>query len=681
MSTKFQLCLLGEFRFVDAHDRAVSLGRHAQALLALLALARDAAVAREKLAALLWEDRDDEQARHRLRQCLLTVRRALDDGEAAIVASDGDVVRLDTDAIDVDALAFDHLVETSTKSSLERASELYRGELLASTNLRSQSYEEWLAHERHRLGGRLTEALTTLTRHQLDAGEATAAVATARRLAALNSLDEAAHRLVMTACAAAGQRTEALRHYNLLVERLARELATEPSAESRRLADELRQGDPAPLVMGADPVGATADAAPTATLPETVRRYDDFSSRSTDSGHVAAIASAATALARVPNATLWLAAVNSTATALARTAKAWPWLASAIAMVVLVIVAGGVLWQVYLQPQGLPPPDRPSIAVLPFQNLSDDPAQAGFVDGITEDITTALSMISDMFVIASSTALTYKDKPVNIPSAAKEMDVRYVLQGSVEWAGERVRVSAQLVDSLNGYTLWAEQYDREVREIFALRDEITLEIVTALQVEMTEGVQERISLVHGTGNLQAWMLAGQALQLLRRLTREDNAKARALYARAAELDPAYPGAWAGLAWTHWTDARFGWSASGEASMLCAAELARKTLALDPTRPRTYVLLGMLALMNGDHAQALALGEEAHTLSPNGADIVALLALILTYAGDYERSVALQTLAMRLSPNYPAWYQPGFSRWLLPIADNGNTMGIRPRNRP
>lgn len=352
-----------------------------------------------------------------------------------------------------------------------------------------------------------------------------------------------------------------------------------------------------------------------------------------------------------------------------KSAIPWRWVVPVAAIVILAAVAVANLqslgpWSPNLETASIermtfPLPDKPSIAVLPFQNLTGDPAEDGFIDGITDDITTVLSTISEMFVIDRGSAFTYKGKTVKVQQVAEELGVRYVLEGSVKRSGDRVRISAQLIDALTGHHLWAELYDREVEDIFTLQDEITLEIVTALQVEMTEGDQERISLMHGTSNLQAWILVGRGLQLARHLTREDNTKARELHREATQLDPSFPGGWDGLAWTHFIDAWFGWSESRAASMLRAAELAQKAFALDPTRGRTYALLGMIQLMNGNHEQAVALGEKAVTLNPSGSEVAALLALILSYTGELERGIALIQRAMRLSPYYPDWY-----RWNL-----------------
>jgi adenylate cyclase len=456
------------------------------------------------------------------------------------------------------------------------------------------------------------DALERLAANYAEAGASEAAIETAQRQLALDPLREEAHRILMRLYDASGRRSAALKQYQICEELLRRELNAEPE-------------------------------------PETVRLWSEIRTRQSEPGGSVAHGEAATE-------------------AKALTQRPWILIATAVTMLA---IAGGAFWTFYLRgaapvvevaseaKMAFPLPQRPSIAVLPFKNLTGDAAEDSFVDGITDDITTVLSTISQMFVIDRGSALTYKGKTVKVQQVAEELGVRYVLEGSVKRSGDRVRVSAQLIDALTGHHLWAEIYDREVEDIFALQDEITLEIVTALEVAITEGEQERISLIHGTGNLQAWVLVGRGVHLARRLTREDNTKARELHRRATQLDPNYPGAWDALAWTHFIDARFGWSDSRQASMLRAAELAQKALALDQSRPRTYALLGMLQLMTGNHDQAVALGQKAVALSPSGAEVAAFLALTSTYTGEVERSIALIEKAMRLSPYYPDWY-----RWTL-----------------
>ncbi|MDP6953409.1 MAG: hypothetical protein QGF53_11700, partial [Alphaproteobacteria bacterium] len=274
-------------------------------------------------------------------------------------------------------------------------------------------------------------------------------------------------------------------------------------------------------------------------------------------------------------------------------------------------------------------------------------------------ITNALSMVSSMFVFSRNTALSFKDSGLDGRKIAAQLGARYVLAGSVQAANGRVRVTAELIDYGEGYVEWSGSYEREMTDIFAVQNDITLEIITEMQVELTEGEQIRVSRSHGTDDLQAWLLAGKALQRLRRFTPRDNAAARALYEQAIAADSGYPGAMAGIGWTHFIDAYFAWGQSRQASAQLAGEFARKAMALDPERSPTFALLGFIELLRGDHAQAIALGEKAVQLAPSSADVTALLALTLTYTGDYVRSIVLSKAAMDLSPHYPEWY-----RWTL-----------------
>ena len=611
---RFTLRALSSFELRGADGREIALpGKRPQALLAYLALQPDYSQSREHLATLLWGDRFEEQARRSLRQCLLTLRRALGDENATVIVSERESLRLDGARFEVDARRFETLTSTADPEELERGVELYSGDLLEGFSIKAEEFASWLTRERGRLRERAVDALVRLSRLQAEAGETEKALRTARKVPEIDPVREDGHRLLMRLYDLAGKRAEALKQYQICEQILRRELDVIPEEETVRLATEIRSrtGDvwPPPALV---------------TVPES------SGSRS------------------------WLARFRIH-------------LAAAVLLVVAGAVAGSMLWsgignireKARQERMVLPLPEKPSIVVLPFDNLNNDPAHQDLVDGITEEITTALSMVSEMFVISRNTALTYGDQPADAREVAEQLGVRYVLEGSVRVADDRVRVAAELIDAIEGFHTWAGRYEREMIDVFALQDAITLEIVTALQVEMTEGEQDRIALIHGTDNLPAWILAAQALKQLRRLTPQDNAKARALYGQAAELDPTYPGAWDGLAWTHFIDARFAWSDSRRESIRKAAELAQRTLALDPARPPTYALLGGVQLLNGDHAQAVALAEKAVALSPNGADVTAILALTLTYTGDYERSVALLQRAMRLSPYYSDWY-----RWTL-----------------
>ncbi len=656
--TVLKLRLLGKFHASREDGRDITLpSKKGQALLAYLALNAKQTHSRDKLALLLWSDRPDERARHSLRQSVLTVRKTLGDDLAAALTTENDSLSFDTGSVEIDALTFERLASESGPDALERAAALYQGDLLEDLNVRSEEFDAWVGAARARLRDLAVDVLGRLAALRAEVGETEAAIATAQKLLAMDVAYEPAHRLLMRLYAGSGRRAAALRQYQVCEEVLRRELDAEPEPETVRLYDEVRtQPSEAPAVPEA-PSPAVAEPAVVA-VPR---------GPASESESVLAVAGrlASELLSVTRTASTLMAAVRSAS----RGRLAWA-VGGALSVF---IVGGGVL--IYLLDSSpvqvfnparefkmaFPLPEKPSIVVLPFENRSGESEQEDLIDGITEGITNALSIMSDMFVIARSSALRYKDQPFDPPAVAEELGVQYLLLGSVQKAGGQVRVSAQLVDALKGQQLWAAFYDRdaEAQEVFALQDEITQEIATALQVQMTEGEQERISLHHGTQNLEAWMLTGNGLKLLRRLTRVDNTKARGLYRRAVAIDPKYAGAVDGLAWTHFLDARFGWSASPEASLQRAAELAQQTLALDPTRPPTYALLGYLSVMTSDHDKGIGLLKQAVELSPNGADVAALLGLALTYVGDYGTSISELNRAMRLSPYYPSWY-----RWSL-----------------
>jgi adenylate cyclase len=339
------------------------------------------------------------------------------------------------------------------------------------------------------------------------------------------------------------------------------------------------------------------------------------------------------------------------------------WPAVAIALALLAIAGALTVWLRPWAPDvapasvdrmAFPLPEKPSIAVLPFDNISNDPKQDALADGITENIITALSKIPNLFVIARNSSFTYKDKAVKVAQVAEELGVRYVLEGSVQRSGERVRITAQLIDALSGRHRWAQRYDRNAKDIFALQDEIALNVITQLEVELTEGDKARMQ-HHGTESLEAVLLAIQSREYMRRFTKEDNQRARELAQQAIELDPKFVEPYVRLGWTHYLDAQAGWSGSPSESFNQAVALAQEALELDDTYPDTYLLLGALHLLLREHGTAIAFAEKGVGLRPNQASNIALMAFVLNYAGEPDRAIALLDKAMRLSPFYPDWY--------------------------
>jgi adenylate cyclase len=342
----------------------------------------------------------------------------------------------------------------------------------------------------------------------------------------------------------------------------------------------------------------------------------------------------------------------------------------AVGLLVLLMGVGGVaMWtftpRVSEVRTALALPDKPSIAVLPLANLSDDPQQEYFSDGMTEDLITALSKISGMFVIARTSVFTYKGKPVKVQQVSQDLGVRYVLEGSVRKAAERVRITVQLIDATTGTHLWAERYDRVLEDVFTVQDEITRNIVTALEVQLTSGEQVRLWR-QGTTNPEAYDTFLRGRDHAMRKTREHIVQARRLFEHAIELDPGFAMAYVGLASTFTLEVRLGWSPSLAASLERARELTHKAIALDDSLADAYGQLGYIALLQRQHERAITAGQQAIILSPNGAEVHALLAVTLNFSGRPEDGLAMIEKAMRLSPVYPSWYLHvlGMSQYLV-----------------
>jgi adenylate cyclase len=292
--------------------------------------------------------------------------------------------------------------------------------------------------------------------------------------------------------------------------------------------------------------------------------------------------------------------------------------------------------------------------------MSEDPKQEYFSDGMTEDIITALSKTPKLFVIARHSTFAYKGKPVKVQQVAEELGVQYVLEGSVRKSEDRVRITAQLIDALKGHHLWAERYDRTVKDIFTVQDEITKKIVTALQVKLTEGEQARVY-TKGTDNLEAYLKIMEANWLLLQSTKEGVIKARQLLEEAISLDSNYALAYTILGFCHIVEMWLGLSKSPKESVTSAMELHQKAIALDSSLAVARVRLGYIyAAMIRQHDKGIVEGEKALALAPNSADIVNLYAVILTYAGRWHEAIPLYREALRLNPKPPNNYYRHFA---------------------
>ena len=302
--------------------------------------------------------------------------------------------------------------------------------------------------------------------------------------------------------------------------------------------------------------------------------------------------------------------------------------------------------------EGSPPMvlDRPSIAVLPFENMSGDPEQEYFSDGIVEDIITDLSKVTGLFVIARNSAFFYKRTCINVRDVCRELGVRYALEGSVRKAANRVRITAQLIDGDSGGHLWAERYDRELHDIFAVQDEVARDIVSALAVTLTPDERARPPRRYPE-NLEAYeyFLRGRDKAFLD--TARANAQARALLEKALELDPQFSLALSHLSRNYVVAHVNRWGNSAVGSLELAMELGQRAVALDETNPHAYFAVGAAALWMKQHERAALAAQKCLAIAPNYAEGHAVLGLILTYSGKPRDAIASLQKAMRLDPHY------------------------------
>ncbi len=347
--------------------------------------------------------------------------------------------------------------------------------------------------------------------------------------------------------------------------------------------------------------------------------------------------------------------------------KRMPIFLGAAAVLVLAIAVG--IWQLYIrrpsfepasiEKMAFPLPDKPSIAVLPFDNMSEDPKQEYFSDGLTDQIISGLSKVPNIFVIARNSTFTYKGKPVKVQKVAEDLGVRYVMEGSVQRTADRIRVTAQLIDAINGHHVWSERYDREPKDIFAIQDDITLKIMKAMRIELSEGEAARQWVEKVPNNLEVFEKMLQARKYAYKYGKADNARARQLFEEVIALDPDYAAAYAGVGFCLFCAARFGFSESPAESIKTAFKYTHKAIALDDTLDFGHFTLAALYVVTRQYEKALAEGERAVALNPNGADALSALAGTVGCMGRWQESITLAKKSIRLNP-FPL---PSYYHWL------------------
>jgi len=299
----------------------------------------------------------------------------------------------------------------------------------------------------------------------------------------------------------------------------------------------------------------------------------------------------------------------------------------------------------------LPLSERASIAVLPFNNLSGDPEQAYFSDGITNDLITALSKFGELLVIASNTVFAYKGKPVNIEQVGQELGVRYVLEGSVQKASAKVRVNAQLIDASTGYHIWSERFDRELKNIFAIQDEIVHTIVGKLAVKIDAAERKRV-MHKKTESLEAYDYLLRGMEYHRRRTRSENRKARHMFEKAIDIDPGFASAYVGLGRTYQVQVSFGWTEFPIQALQQAKDLALKALSLDVSDADAYALLGFVYTFSERYDLAINQLNRAIELNPNDASSLRSRGQLMLWLGRIDDTIQSLETALRFDPNGP-----------------------------
>jgi len=326
------------------------------------------------------------------------------------------------------------------------------------------------------------------------------------------------------------------------------------------------------------------------------------------------------------------------------------------------MVAGGLIgWNIYLQQSkkvepasiekmAFPLPEKTSIAVLPFKNISGESEQDFLADGITESIIGAISRVSGLFVIASNSVFTYKGKAVKIQTVSEELGVQNVLEGTVQRIGNRLRINAQLIDAIKGRHLWSEKYDREMQDLFSVQDNISKEVLTALRVKLVEGEQARVW-AKGTSNLDAFIKFLQTYEHFRSFTKDNMLLTRKGMLEAISLDPNYAAPYTVLGSAHLIDFWFKWGESTRTSIAKAQTALQKANLLAPLSDLPYACLGHLYLVQRQFDEAVAAGEKSIGLNPNGDLNMVLLGITFNYVRRYEEAITLFKKAQSAAISY------------------------------
>lgn len=648
-AARWSLRLFGGFELTElASGRRIgSLGKRERVLLAYLAVSPNTRESRRKLATLLWGDASDETALDNLRTCIWTLRKALQDSDHRIIASEAEHVLLDASAFDIDVREFRRLAAETGCKPLESAVELYRGELLSGIDIDNEEFETWRRAEATQLRESVIEVLNRLAKQLANEGESELAIRACMKLLQLDPLHEPAALQLMRLYAASGRRGAAIQLYRTLAEALKSELDAQPEAETRSVyAEIIRGGEDLAQPSAAPQPAATANPPAIArplhisvTEPAAPLRFPVLAT-------VAALVVVVMLLFAYRQFPLFRATDTSTSERTAASTQA-----SAV-----------------------------SIAVLPFDNMSGDAGQNFFSDGMTEEITTALAKIPDLRVVGRESAFQFKGGNKDLRTIGKALSATHLIEGSVRKSGNRVRITAQLINAQDGTHVWANEYDRELTDIFAVQEDIARAIATSLRMPL--GLKPGEQLVSNRGidaDSYEKYLHARALFQERLGNNLRVVDAAALLEEVVARHPNYAPGWALLAYDYvYTAGNVPSLDSGsvdDARRAIAVILqksdaaAARALQLDPDLVLDYLAEGLGQSARGKYQAAEDLYLKALALDPYDEDALNSYSYMLAAVGQLKKSVPVRQKLETIEPLVPN-YAVGTAR-VLSLTGHGD----------
>jgi TolB-like protein/DNA-binding SARP family transcriptional activator len=529
-----------------------------RALLCILALSPDGSSSHEAIASLLWSDRQDAQARDSLKHALADLRARFDAAGIPQLEATRSGIRLDLARVRTDIADLEQEIR-SGPSGLSGVLDLYRGEVLAGSNVRDPAFEDWLRIERQRLRNLVEETLDKLIAEAGRRGDTQMMFAAARRLLDLDPLRESAARTLMEHHARIGKQAAALRVFNELCRAMKAELGAEPTRSTFELARAIRDG------------------------------------------------------------------------------------------AILTVTSDG------LKAESLQVPRLPSIAVLPFRNLSGNADEDYFADGVAEDIVALLSRYRWFFVIARNSSFAFRERRSSETEIGRELGVRYILDGSVRRAGGRVRLTAELIDAEQGVVIWSERYDRDISDLLALQDELARHVVGAIEPEILRGESTRAISTSGF-NLDAYDCHMRGVWHHNRQDRpQDFDESIRWQRKAIALDPQLARAHMILSRSLYARSLHGFSTDLEADRRDLVDAANRAVALEPHDAYAHYAMSIAHLMDLRPVAAVEEAMRAVELSPNFALAQNALGWSRIFAGNPQDAIGPVDLALRLSPRDPVRY--------------------------